>query len=117
VTNARLPANPAAYGSTPTGETLVVANGANALTTMAAVKESIMLSGGVFASMALSAAAFKQFLDYKPKSSNDSTSVLRVTENLSRVNPIMHAIFCYGWWDNPRDLKDGWWLCKNRCGP
>jgi hypothetical protein len=28
----------------------------------------------------------------------------------------MHAVFCYGWWDNPANLDDGYWLCKNRCG-
>jgi hypothetical protein len=83
---------------------------------MAKVKERIMLSGGVFASMAMSVDALQQFASYKPSANSDG--VVRIEEDLSSAGTatIMHAIFCYGWWDNSSDVKDGWWLCKNRCG-
>uniref|UniRef100_A0A383WFV6 Peptidase C1A papain C-terminal domain-containing protein n=1 Tax=Tetradesmus obliquus TaxID=3088 RepID=A0A383WFV6_TETOB len=29
----------------------------------------------------------------------------------------MHAVFCYGWWDSPSTLGDGYWICKNSWGP
>jgi hypothetical protein len=90
-----------------------VANDANALGTMARVKERIMLSGGVIASMAMSGRTFKQFLAFK----GPVNAVVTANESLAGTafgHVVMHAVFCYGWWDNPNNLEDGWWLCKNR---
>uniref|UniRef100_A0A383W5T9 Peptidase C1A papain C-terminal domain-containing protein n=1 Tax=Tetradesmus obliquus TaxID=3088 RepID=A0A383W5T9_TETOB len=94
------------------GGVLSVAYGGSALTSMPKMKEQIMLAGGVFTSMAMSKAAFGAF-------SNNITAdngVFNFTEDPRRLNPgniIMHAVFCYGWWDNPANLDDGYWLCKN----
>jgi hypothetical protein len=42
--------------------------------------------------------------------------VFRINEDLRTAQEIiMHAIFCYGWWDDPANTEEGWWLCKNRC--
>uniref|UniRef100_A0A383VC45 Peptidase C1A papain C-terminal domain-containing protein n=1 Tax=Tetradesmus obliquus TaxID=3088 RepID=A0A383VC45_TETOB len=30
---------------------------------------------------------------------------------------VYQALFCYGWWDNPCNDIDGYWLCKNSWGP
>jgi hypothetical protein len=71
-----------------------------------------MLNGGVFTSMALSWASFKRFFDYKPT----TNSVFTATEDLAAGGEgTMHAVFCYGWWDNPQNAGDGYWVCKNRC--
>jgi hypothetical protein len=81
---------------------------------MARVKERIMLSGGVIASMAMSGRTFKQFLAFK----GPVNAVVTSNESLAGTafgDVVMHAVFCYGWWDNPNNLEDGWWLCKNRC--
>jgi hypothetical protein len=82
---------------------------------MAQVKEQIMLSGGVITSMGMSNAAFASFVNNR----TGSNAVFASSEDLRRTDPTgvaMHAVFCYGWWDNPRDNRDGYWLCKNRCG-
>lgn len=72
-----------------------------------------MLSGGVFASMAMSDDAFNMFQAYGRK----GDAVYAPSEDLAgAASVIMHAIFCYGWWDNATSSEDGWWLCKNRCG-
>lgn len=74
-----------------------------------------MLSGGIFTSMAVSNTAFQQFVSYNAKARN---AVFKTTEDLAltpNTEVTMHAVFCYGWWDNPSDVEDGWWLCKNRC--
>ncbi|WIA38518.1 hypothetical protein OEZ86_001839 [Tetradesmus obliquus] len=86
---------------------------ANALDSMAKVKQRIMLSGGVIASMAMSDAAFRQFQTYGAA----GDAVFAPNEDLAGNPATMHAIFCYGWWDNPKDTVDGWWLCKNSWGP
>jgi hypothetical protein len=88
-----------------------VAYRSNALSSMAMVKEQIMLNGGVFTSMALSPADFLRFVDYKPA----ATGVFTAAQPLAAgAEPKMHAVFRYGWWDNPRNESDGYWLCKNR---
>lgn len=74
-----------------------------------------MLSGGVITSMALSYPhAFTAFVNNKtgPNSALYSSEDLRLADPLSVA---MHAVFCYGWWDNPRNGNDGYWICKNRC--
>lgn len=102
----------AVYTWRPAGATLSWAYDSNALNTMAMVKHRIMLSGGVIASMAMSDDAFERFKTY----GTQRDDVYSPFEDLARaVSAIMHAIFCYGWWDNPQDSADGWWLCKNRC--
>jgi hypothetical protein len=94
------------------GYAITVANDANALGTLAKVKERIILSGGVIASMAMSRRTFNQFLTFQ----GPETRIFTANESLiSSTDVVMHAIFCYGWWDNPTNLEDGWWLCKNRC--
>ncbi|WIA38174.1 hypothetical protein OEZ86_001526 [Tetradesmus obliquus] len=81
---------------------------------MAMVKQSIMLSGGVIASMAMTDGAFEKLLSYGGK----SDAVYAPFEDLARATTVtMHAIFCYGWWDNQQNAEDGWWLCKNSWGP
>jgi hypothetical protein len=73
------------------------------------VKEQIMLNGGVFTSMALSGADFVRFVDYKAAANGVFTAAQYIPADAR-----MHAVFCYGWWDNPRSESDGYWLCKNR---
>jgi hypothetical protein len=78
---------------------------------MAKIKQHIMLSGGVIASMAMSDGGFQKFQDY----GKSGKAVLSLTEDLTVVLSVtMHAIFCYGWWDSPQNVDEGWWLCKNR---
>uniref|UniRef100_A0A383WKQ7 Peptidase C1A papain C-terminal domain-containing protein n=1 Tax=Tetradesmus obliquus TaxID=3088 RepID=A0A383WKQ7_TETOB len=87
---------------------------ANALDSMAKVKERVMLSGGVIASMAMSDAAFQQFQAYGA----EGDAVFAPPDDLASADTVtMHAIFCYGWWDNATNAEDGWWLCKNSWGP
>ncbi|WIA33138.1 hypothetical protein OEZ86_006289 [Tetradesmus obliquus] len=96
----------------PAGGVLSVAYGGSALTSMPKMKEQIMLAGGVFTSMAMSKAAFGAFSNNKTA----DNGVFNFTEDPRTLNPgniIMHAVFCYGWWDNPANLDDGYWLCKN----
>jgi hypothetical protein len=79
---------------------------------MAKAKERIMLSGGVITSMAMSSDAFQQFQAYGAA----ADAVYSVVEDLAGALPdTMHAVFCYGWSDNPQKVDEGWWLCKNRC--
>jgi hypothetical protein len=95
------------------GGGLKIAYDGNALRTMATVKEQIMLSGGVITSMALSIDAFGAFVQNK----TTANGVFGFTEDLQATvqgGVAMHAVFCYGWWDNTTDTNDGYWLCKNR---
>jgi hypothetical protein len=97
------------------GGALYAAYDGNPLDTMAKIKEQIMLNGGVITSMAMSAGAFTNFVANKTA----ANAVFAVSEDLRSAAPAvvaMHAVFCYGWWDNPRNINDGYWLCKNRWG-
>jgi hypothetical protein len=97
----------------PLGGVLSVAYDGNALDTMAKVKEQIMLNGGVITSMAMSQRAFDSFSSNATKAYGAFTTA----EDLRRSAPdavVMHAVFCYGWWDNPTKADDGYWICKNR---
>jgi hypothetical protein len=95
------------------GGKLSVAYNGNPLDTMAKAKEQIMLNGGVMTSMAMSYNAFDKFA----KNVTTPTGVFNIAEDL-RSTPqsdvVMHGVFCYGWWDNPRRFEDGYWICKNR---
>lgn len=74
-----------------------------------------MLAGGVITSMAMSYPAFTEFVSNK----TGPNSAVYTSEDLQLANPrgvAMHAVFCYGWWDNPGNTDDGYWICKNRCG-
>jgi hypothetical protein len=96
------------------GGALTMAYSGNPLATMAQVKEQIMLTGGVIMSMALSAGAFGAFVT----NMTSQSGVFGVAEDLTEAAPgnvAMHAVFCYGWWDNAADANDGYWICKNRC--
>ncbi|WIA18232.1 hypothetical protein OEZ85_009701 [Tetradesmus obliquus] len=95
------------------GTSLSWAYNANALNTMAKVKERIMLSGGVIASMAMSDAAFQQFQAYGVA----GDAVYAPPDDPASAVSVMHAVFCYGWWDNATNTADGYWLCKNSWGP
>ncbi|WIA14333.1 hypothetical protein OEZ85_002863 [Tetradesmus obliquus] len=100
----------------PEGAVFSVAGAGSALTTMARVKEQIMLTGGVFTSTAMSPTAFSSFLANKTAASG----IFTTSEDASRLDPAtitMHAVFCYGWWDSPSTLGDGYWICKNSWGP
>lgn len=88
----------------------MVYNG-NALSSMALVKEQIMLNGGVFTSMALGESDFLRFVDFKAAADGVFTAAQDIPTG---ANGRMHAVFCYGWWDSPRSVSDGYWLCKNR---
>jgi hypothetical protein len=70
-----------------------------------------MLAGGVLTSITMSQAVFDSFQAY-----NSSGVVFDMDETLddARGELYRHAVFCYGWWDNPKDQEDGYWLCKNR---
>lgn len=91
----------------PRGGKLSAAYNGNALKTMAKVKEQIMLTGGVITSMALPWADFERFTAYK------QGVFLAMNELQPGTEGVMHAVFCYGWWDDPRSSSDGYWLCKN----
>ncbi|WIA34515.1 hypothetical protein OEZ86_012838 [Tetradesmus obliquus] len=99
----------------PEGGMLSVADAGSALTTMTRVKEQIMLTGGVLASMAMSQTTFSQFVAYKTA----ANSIFTTNEDVSKVleDVVMHAVFCCGWWDSPSTLGDGYWICKNSWGP
>ncbi|WIA18237.1 hypothetical protein OEZ85_009706 [Tetradesmus obliquus] len=98
----------------PSGASLAWAYDANALDSMAKVKQRIMLSGGVIASMAMSVDnALGQFRAYGAA----GDAVFAPNEDLASAEWTMHAIFCYGWRDNTSNAGDGWWLCKNSWGP
>jgi hypothetical protein len=93
---------------TAPGGKLSLAYGASALSSMSTVKEQIMLTGGVFTSMALSMDGFERFKQYK-------SGIFTATDEIKAgADGTMHAVFCYGWWDNPRSSSDGYWICKNR---
>ncbi|WIA40756.1 hypothetical protein OEZ86_004437 [Tetradesmus obliquus] len=92
----------------PRGGKLSAAYNGNALKPMAKVKEQIMLTGGVITSMALPWADFERFTGYK------QGVFLAMNELQPGTEGVMHAVFCYGWWDDPRSSSDGYWLCKNR---
>ncbi|WIA16022.1 hypothetical protein OEZ85_012754 [Tetradesmus obliquus] len=99
----------------PGGFFSVSYNGAP-LTTMAMVKERIMLSGGVMTSIAMTDETYKQFEQYSSRLTKD---IITAPQPGADENSIaaMHAVFCYGWWDNPRNNEDGYWLCKNSWAP
>ncbi|WIA14400.1 hypothetical protein OEZ85_002927 [Tetradesmus obliquus] len=99
----------------PAGGALSMAYSGNPLATMAQVKEQIMLNGGVITSLALSNNAFSAFVENKT-SSNGVFGVAEDLRDTARGDLSMHAVFCYGWWDNMSDANDGYWLCKNSWG-
>lgn len=74
-----------------------------------------MLNGGVITSLALSNNAFSAFVENKT-SSNGVFGVAEDLRDTARGDLSMHAVFCYGWWDNMSDANDGYWLCKNSWG-
>lgn len=88
----------------------------NALDKMAKVKEQIMLNGGVLTSLAMSDGVNGAFKNFKANKTA-ANGAFSVAEDLRMVVPssvVMHAVFCYGWWDNPVRADDGYWICKNR---
>jgi hypothetical protein len=96
------------------GGVLSLAYSGSALTSMARIKEQIMLNGGVFASMAMSPAAFRRFAEYKT-AANGVFTADEDARAIGKEDLVMHAVFCYGWQDNARVVGDGYWICKNRC--
>jgi hypothetical protein len=97
----------------PAGGALALANSGNALSTMARAKEQIMLTGGVMTSIAMSQSIFRSFVANR----TGANSVFTANEDartFASEQPAMHAVFCYGWSDNPRITGDGYWICKNR---
>jgi hypothetical protein len=86
----------------------------SALTSMAKIKEQIMLTGGVFTSLAMSLNLFGDFVANKT-STNGIFSIIEDLQSVTANSVVMHAVFCYGWWDSPNNPDDGFWLCKNRC--
>ncbi|WIA11714.1 hypothetical protein OEZ85_011810 [Tetradesmus obliquus] len=88
-----------------------MAYGGNPLQSMAQVKQQIMLTGGVLTSLTMSEPTFRRFDKYNSATAFDADETL---EEVADTNIYRHAVFCYGWWDNPRDASDGYWLCKNR---
>jgi hypothetical protein len=79
------------------------------------VKEQIMLSGGVLTSIALTSARLTQFIAY----GGDTTTLLgqdiyNITGDITSDDVLFPGLFCYGWWDNPCHVGDGYWICKNR---
>ncbi|WIA24077.1 hypothetical protein OEZ85_013685 [Tetradesmus obliquus] len=99
----------------PAGGALSIANDGNALDTMAKVKEQIMLHGGVMTSLAMTDGqngAFAAFVANKT-ATNGAFSVAEDLRFSAPGGVVMHAVFCYGWWDNPTKSDDGYWICKN----
>ncbi|WIA24084.1 hypothetical protein OEZ85_013692 [Tetradesmus obliquus] len=99
----------------PAGGALSIANDGNALDTMAKVKEQIMLHGGVMTSLAMTDGqngAFAAFVANKT-AANGAFSVAEDLRFSAPGGVAMHAVFCYGWWDNPIKSDDGYWICKN----
>jgi hypothetical protein len=72
-----------------------------------------MLTGGVMTSAALSPDTFDAFVANRT-AANGVFSANEDVRMIAQQDMVMHAVFCYGWWDNPRTLDDGYWLCKNR---
>jgi hypothetical protein len=84
----------------PAGGALTLANAGSALSTMAKAKEQIMLTGGVMTSIAMSQNFFRSFVDNR----TGANSVFATDEDARLIASepfFMHAVFCYGWWDNP----------------
>lgn len=99
----------------PPGGEFSMAYSGSPLQSMAQVKEQIMLAGGVLTSLTMSEAAFQRFKDY-----NSTSGIFDTDETLEQGTQAAiyrHAVFCYGWWDNPKDAGDGYWMCKNSWGP
>jgi hypothetical protein len=95
------------------GGALAIAYNGNPLDTMAKVKEQMMLYGGVITSMAMSFRTFGDFV----ANTTAADGVFAASEDLrenSQGDVLMHAVFCYGWWDNVANTEGGYWLCKNR---
>jgi hypothetical protein len=95
------------------GGALSIAYDGNPLDTMAKVKEQIMLSGGVMTSMAVSFTTFGDFVANTTSADGVFAAAEDLREN-AQGDVLMHAVFCYGWWDNAVNEEDGYWLCKNR---
>jgi hypothetical protein len=81
-----------------------MANDGSALGSLARIKQQIILDGGVLTSLGISP-AFESY-----------TATSRVIDGDIPENevPNWHAVFCYGYTDNPRGIGEGHWLCKNR---
>jgi hypothetical protein len=97
----------------PAGGVLTLAYSGSALSTMARAKEQIMLTGGVMTSMAMSQTTFKSFVENR----TGTNGIFAANEDvrvIASAPSFMHAVFCYGWRDNPRVAGDGYWICKNR---
>jgi hypothetical protein len=71
-----------------------------------------MLAGGVLTSLTMSEPVFRRFEKYNSTSAVFDTG--ETLEDNTSAKVFRHAVFCYGWWDNPKDASDGYWLCKNR---
>jgi hypothetical protein len=96
------------------GGALSLAYDGNAVDTNAKVKEQIMLTGGVITSMAISLVAFDDLINNRT-GANAAFARMEDLKKAAPANVWLHAVFCYSWWDNPRNTSDGYWLCKNRC--
>ncbi|WIA16006.1 hypothetical protein OEZ85_012739 [Tetradesmus obliquus] len=100
----------------PPGGILSVSYNAAPLTTMAMVKERIMLSGGVMTSMAMTNDTYRQFEEYNSKLKKDIITAPQQGADEDSI-AARHAVFCYGWEDNPQNNEDGYWRCKNSWSP
>jgi hypothetical protein len=95
------------------GGAFTVAYAGSALTTIARAKEQIMLTGGVMTSIAMSSSRFMDFVANRTA----ANGVFSANENVrvaAQQDVVMHAVFCCGWWDNPQNPGDGYWICNNR---
>jgi hypothetical protein len=77
------------------------------------VKEQIMLNGGVITSLAMSRTTFDAFVLYRVPG-DGVFSTYEDAEQVAVNDITMHAVFCYGWRDDPVKVDEGYWLCKNR---
>lgn len=92
------------------GGLLAFTDSGNGLDSVASVKEQIMLAGGVMTAVAMSLRTYAGFVQYTA-----ADNVFSAAEGLvPGFDQVYQALFCYGWWDNPCNDIDGYWLCKNR---
>jgi hypothetical protein len=82
-----------------------MANDGSALGSVARIKQQIVLRGGVLTSLAI-LPTFEAYI---------GAAASRIVDGeVPQDDTRWHAVFCYGYADDPRNNGEGYWLCKNR---
>eukprot|EP00775_Hariotina_reticulata_P002182 gene2182-2500_t len=107
----------------PNSGRLLMVDGGRSLETVARVKESIVLHGGVMTSMVI----WSDFRRYPKSSPTGVYNTTRRPANQPKGPAELHAVFCYGWRDLAplndasnasagANVSGGYLLCKNSWG-